>query len=44
MNYVANIESTSNIVGRKIAYTANYGEQVNPSAHCPYTYKALGDI
>jgi len=43
MNYAADIELTSDIVGRKMTHTANYSEQVNPSAHCPYTYKALDD-
>jgi hypothetical protein len=41
MNYAANIELNSDIVGRKIAYTANHGEQVNPSGPGPFIYKAL---
>lgn len=43
MNYVAGIELTSDIVGRKMTYTTDHGKQVNPGGHGPFVYKALDD-
>lgn len=44
MNYVASIELTSDIVGRKMTYTTDHGKEVDPGGQGPFVYKALDDV
>lgn len=43
MNYATNIQLASDAGGRKITYTTNHSEQINPGGHSPFTYRALDD-